>query len=517
MFYSSFLNRKSCFIVMLKPYLLLLVVIGFFLYVPSLFGGFMWDDEDFVYENQFVKNFRIDKFVTSDAIAGRGKVSNYYRPVQLTIYSTTHALFGFSPFPFHLMNVIVHTGAATAVFLFFALFSGQLLISFLIALFFLMHPVQTEAVSYISGLSDPLVALFGFTSLIFFLKREKRPSFYWLSIFFFILTLLSKETGVVFTGLITLLWLLFDKKKKLTVLFPFFLMTGIYLLFHITVINRQDMTLVWGNSVYATSIVARLLTFIQNLFTYGGLLIFPKDLFMERDFTVSLQTNPLNPSLILFVIINGIILGALWKIRHQIQRFRLLLFSYLGFFITFAPFSGIMLINGIFYEHFLYLPLIFFFSGMLFALPRLSPKIIIAIAGCILVLFAGRTILRQMEWIDAIKFYRQTLEHAPQSIRVRNNLGMAYATSGDINAAIGEYTEALKLNNRIPNLYHNLGNAYLTKGDAATAEQQFQKAIEVDPGFIFSYRALLELYQQTGQRDKFTKLLEEYQNRFAKP
>jgi Tfp pilus assembly protein PilF len=91
---------------------------------------------------------------------------------------------------------------------------------------------------------------------------------------------------------------------------------------------------------------------------------------------------------------------------------------------------------------------------------------------------------------------------------------MTYADKGDIDQAILEYQNAVKIDPTVPNLYHNLGNAYGSKGDPGTAEKYYLKAIQVDPNFWFSYVSLLKLYQATGQKDKFDKLLSVTKQRF---
>lgn len=494
---------------MVRNFLILLVV-GFLLYLPSLFGPFLWDDEDFVYANQYVKEFRIDKFFTDSQTAGRGKLSNYYRPIPQIAYATTHAIFGFNPFWFHLLNVAVHIGAACAIFYFFKLLLGEQgarfqfsraqpdpaeggsrarenesssRIALLISLVFLIHPVQTEAVSYISGLSDPLFVLFGFLSLIFFLKNK-----IWWSLSFFALCLLSKETGLVFLPLIVLL----NPKRSI----PSLLTAICYLWYHFTFINSFDIKAAWGNNPYANSIIVRLLTFIQNLFLYVQLLIFPKDLFMERDFTIPIQTNFLNVYFLVFILFNSIFF-------FLIRKSKILLFCFFAFYISFIPYMGIVLINGIFYEHFLYLPLVFFFAFWIIlathartllakAVPKTQfgnrPALLVLLV--LLVLLSLRTLSREFDWNDSIRFYSQTLKHAPKSIRIINGLGMAYAEKGDFDSALRQYSFGIRVNPKVPNLYHNLANIYAAEGKIDLAEKNYLKALEVDPNFFYSKQAL---------------------------
>ncbi len=407
----------------MKPrwHLVIIFLVGFLLYFPSLFGQFIWDDEDFVYANRYVQQFEISNLFTHSLTSGRDKESNYFRPVQGTIYAATYQAVGPNPFWFHLLNILAHTGAACAIFYFFKIIleksarfkflgaqdlkeerapknESSTWIALLISLFFLIHPVQTEAVSYISGLSDPLYVLFGFLSLIFFLLRDERKNMIPLSLFFFILSVLSKETGLVFLPLIFLL----DWKKS----WSFFIAAISYLWYHFSFINNFDIKSAWGNGPYANSLLVRLLTFVQNLYLYMSLLLFPKDLFMERDYSISVQTNFFNIYLALFLITNVTILAA-------IRKSKILIFCFLAFYASFIPYTGAVLINGIFYEHFLYLPLVFFFAFWTIVIASASKAIsskhlrsfVSFILFTLLILFSWRNLSRQRDWIDPIRFY----------------------------------------------------------------------------------------------------------------
>lgn len=509
-----------------KPFIIILII-GLLLYLPSLFGKFVWDDEDFVFANRYVQRFEIGNLFTQSITSGRNKGSNYFRPVQGTIYATTYQLMGPNPFWFHLLNILAHIGAASVIFIFFKkIVKGKTsAIPLLIALLFLVHPIQTEAVSYVSGLSDPLFVMFGFLSLVFFLLRDSRKNMIPLSLGFFFLSLLSKETGLVFLPLVATITFLQSRVEtllgkliaSLRTSFPFIVLATTYLSYHALFIGSFNIKLAWGNSSYANSLTVRLLTFIQNLFTYVGLLIFPKDLFMERDYWVQIQTHILNPYLILFIIINLAIIGSiffLYQKRHlQKVELSILVFCYTAFFISFTPYTGIVLINGIFYEHFLYLPLVFFFAFWLILLKsqiEKFPKVSYTIIFLFLLGLIARNLNRQLEWVDPVKFYTQTLSHAPQSVRVTNGLGIAYSEKGDLEKAIEIYKKGIKMSPQTPNFYHNIANDYASMKNFSEAEKYYLEAIEADPNFIFSWQSLARLYEQTNQRQKLTALLKRF-------
>ena len=110
--------------------------------------------------------------------------------------------------------------------------------------------------------------------------------------------------------------------------------------------------------MFAASILTRILTFLQVFWEYLGLLIFPHNLHMDRlvEPIASLSSN-----LWLFIPL-AIIAVALFLSLALFKRNKLYFFGFSWFFITLSPTSNILIpINGIMYEHWLYLPMIGFF------------------------------------------------------------------------------------------------------------------------------------------------------------
>jgi len=499
----------------LKELAIILILVGFLAYLPSLFGGFVWDDEDFVYANTYVKEFQINKFWTENAIAGRGKNSNYYRPIQFSMYALIYKMAGPNPFAYHAVGVGLHVITAIMVIIVITIITSSSSVGFLTALFFLIHPLQTESISYISGHSDPLYAVFFLLSLLFFLKRNERMLYKILSIVFFIVSLLSKELALILPGIVILVVLSlrpsesegkqsidkiatssFDKlrtpRNDIMLVILYISIALLYLISRFTFLKFSDITLFWKGNPYGEHFVTRLATFFQNFFVYLGLLIYPKNLFMERDYTVNILTSLWNPWTLLFCALNVIII---------VKRNRLFLFFWIAFLLSLVPYTGIFLLNGIFYEHYMYLPQIFFwgavfsFSHKLLKNPRLLKylKFLKLLMIVITLLFLIRSYARQYEWIDSERFYRQTLSYASKSVRILNGLGMSLAEKGNCEEAIQVYKRASVFSPRTPNLYHNIANCYVSMQKPDEAEKYYLKALEIDPSFSFSCMALLKM------------------------
>lgn len=496
----------------------ILVLAVFVVYLNSFSNKLLYDDEDFIYKNEYVKNINnLPKYFYENSIAGSGKISNYYRPILLTTFGFEYSIFQDLPFIYHFNSTLLQITNSVLVFFFiFKLFKRKSL-AFITALLFGIHPIQTEAVSYVSGRGDPLSFMFMMATILLFMKSDKtylsKP--YILALFSFLLALLSKEITIITPLLLVLVLLTQGRsltKKALINAFkrtlPFFVTLGIYLLLRLTIFNFQNTLNFYGeNNVYTSSLFVRLLTFASLLPDYLMLLIFPWNLFMERSGVIITSLNIKATITILMVIFFFALSIKYFRIKH------IFFFSLSWFFICFIPTSGIIPINGIFYEHFLYFPSLGFFlliSQLLIKLFKVSSDVLKLLIGGVFLIYllflAGRTINRNFDWHDPITFYNQTLKNT-ESARVRNNLAMAYAEDGNFKNSISQYKKSILLYDYYPETHYNLGNSYLALGQTENATQEYEKAIKVNKFFYHPYLKLYDLYSQSNDLKAKEKLL----------
>jgi tetratricopeptide (TPR) repeat protein len=515
----------------------LLVVCGLALYANTWRNQMFWDDNDFILNNQYVRNFDVGKMLSENVIAGSNLVSNYWRPALLTVFSVEWHLWHGHVFGWHLVNTLFHI--ADAILLFYILkklFKNNLL-AFLTSLIFVIHPLQTEAVAYVNSLGDSLSVFFMFFGLNLFLnfKQLQEPksnssSYLWSGVCY-VLALMSKETAIIMPGLILLVdffsqdpQLHFKTRLKQVWqnIYPFFIIAGLYLILRATSLNFQNTFNLYNEqNIFTSNFFIRIFTFFKILVIYLGLLLYPHNLHMERSLDVAknLWGAPIFGLLITIFILCLII--------SQYKKRPIISFGLLWFLFGLAPTSNILVpINGLLYEHWLYLPMIGFWL-CLFSIfpspfgggcPALSKKelggrgwfyAIIIIFAAYFTFFAATTIARNRQWRDPITFYNQTLQYAPSSYRIINNLGMAYADAQNYTLADQMYNRAISLDDANPVAYHNLANSYKTLGQTAQAVQFYKLAIQKSPEFIFSYNALVQLYLDQNKKNEAVAFLEE--------
>ncbi len=514
---SPAINRRYSIVA-----ILILIVLGGLIYIFSLPNAMFWDDEDFILKNVFLRDWHdFPRFFSENVIAGSHLLSNYWRPLLLTVFSAEWHLWHGRPAGWHLVNFGVHLADSILLFFLIRRLFGLPRLAFLVSLLFLIHPIQTEAVVYINSLGDPLSVLFVFAGLIFYhrSRTSNNENDYALSMFMYILGLLSKETAFMMPSLLFLVeFFLLDPglstrqkwKQILRWLWPFILMAGIYLGLRATVLNFNGTFNFYKEpDLFSTNWAIRLFTFFRVLTVYLGLLIWPIHLHVER--SVPIATSIFRTDVFLGCLV---FFGALIAIFRLGRKRPLINFSLGWFFLTLLPASNLFIpINALLYEHWLYVPMIGFLLPLLGEGLKLAERYHLKVILCVCFLlsafsFSFLSIQRILEWRDPIRFYELTLEYAPKSYRVINNLGMAYADRGFLDKAQAAYERAISIDPSNPVAHHNIGNLFLAQNRLEAARKEYETAIRVDPKFLFTYPYLANLYLRTNDYPSARRTLE---------
>ncbi len=180
----------------------LLTLITLLCYGNVITGPFLFDDQLNIELNTHIRSFSsfFDIFSSSSVAGSYIEGSNFFRPIKTFIYTLLFHFFELNPIPYHLTSIGIHILNAFFIILLLKQLSIHHLPAFFMGLLFCVHPVHIEAVSYISGIADPLGLFFILLGLRYFIKTISTP--HWkatlLSFIYFILALLSKENMIVF-------------------------------------------------------------------------------------------------------------------------------------------------------------------------------------------------------------------------------------------------------------------------------------------------------------------------------
>ena len=498
------------------PVLIFLLVLG--LYFNTLGHGFVFDDMTLIVQNPQVKQLKWAEIV---------KAGNY-RTVRTLTYAVNYALGGENAFGYHLFNVALHGFNAVLVYLLFWAWTGSNILSGSGALLFAAHPIQTAAVAYISGRKDLLATLFVLLACYLYTlyRRKNRRHLVFLSLFFFLLGILSKEVIVVFPGLLFLFDVLLPPRSTpgrqgslppLEVLKRSPLAYGLSVLFALLAIyyaifltQASRMMGLWGGSL-TTHIGTSFKLFVH----YLRLVLVPYPLIADYTGEVfPISKGFLEPSTLLAVaLVGAYVVLAGWACRRRPR----LAFGLLWFFLALLPILQIVPFHEIAADHFLYFPLvgITFLGGCATEyLVRSKGLDILAwgLLGLICLVFSGVVVDRNRDWADQQSLWEATIKMAPGSYRANSNLGSIYQAQGKPELAIEHTKRGLELDAAKALPWNNLGAIYHDLAEKANREGKPQRALILaeegirslenaivrDPSDPFAFGNLGSCFKQLG-------------------
>ncbi len=512
-----------------------LITAGILLYLNSLPNEMFWDDDDFILNNAYIKDWQHwPHYFKNNILSGTHLLSNYWRPLLQAVFAVEWHLWADWPPGWRLVNILTHSSNAVLLFMLLRIILKDRALSFLTAAMFLIHPAQNETVVYPNSLGDALANFFVFGGLIFFarFRSSGTPAFrsadWWLTLAAYPLALMSKETAILFLPYLILCdWMLRPKeepfRQKIVAItkaaWPFLIIAIGYIALRATVLNfNNSFNFYKEENILTSNFGVRILTFFRVISIYAGILLTPYDLRVER------LIDPATSLLLPDVILGAATFSALvWLAVRFRNRAPIITFGTLWFFAGILPTSNLfVLINALVYEHFLYTALIGIWLVIFWVLLRWSSRssirkrLIIALLSFIFSAFAVRVVWRNTDWRTAIVFYEKLLPTAEKSYRVINNLGMEYAEKGLVDKAEATYNIAITLDPNNAVAYHNLANIYrdrAKRGDPQAREKAislFEKTISLQENFVFSYKSLAQLYLDKGNYSDARRVLEKY-------
>jgi Tfp pilus assembly protein PilF len=424
------------------PATALLVAIALALYANALPNDFAFDDY-----STLLRNTSIRSLATLPELFSPRQLYAAYRPVRYLSFALDHAVSGDRPWAYHLFNSLYHGLAAAVVFLVLRRLTRDGRAALAGALLFVVHPVHTECVAYISGRRDLLVTLFYLLAFLAWLRwRETgRALDLALGAAAFGLALGSKETAVTLPAALALHDLVLARSPARLRVPALALAAAAVALLAWRAITAGVQPVDppwWGGSAeanYATAarIVAR----------YAQLLVAPTTLLADY----SAEAFPLSrsfaePGAALAALA---LCGAAGMALACRTRAPLAAFGVGWFFLTLAPVAQVWPYHELAAEHHLYLPSVgaclLAGLGVEAARRRAGARIAYGLFAVVLVAFAARTAVRNLDWRDAETISRATIEAAPRCARARLNLGVCLARRGDGDAALAEVEEALRI------------------------------------------------------------------------
>ena len=497
-----------------------LSLLVFMIYSNSLTNAFLFDDLNIVAENVFIRNWRfLPQIFSQGLLSGAGAPTDFYRPFQTFTYLLDYQIWGLNPIGYHLTNTALHI---LNVILFYALvvkMTGKTIPAAIASVLFAVHPVHTQAVTYISGRADLLAVAFCLLGLWSHIKSQEaqQPLFYRIgTALCFGLALLSKELALIFPCLILAYDVCLNRVRSAGK--P----TGLakrYGLLLLTVLAYTSLRLSIPHlhSPHRISqeltILERLWTALGSLWTYARLIIAPVHLH------VLYRTEPLH-TLIHPRVIGGalLILGGLWLFIRSIKRAPVHAFFIAVVLIGFLPTFNIRPLNAFIAEHWLYVPLMGFSALAAVTVTQLFQRASRITTGAVslgligVVAVGGVLTWKQNQvWRDPITFFTYSIRYVPDRPILYVSLGDNLRKNGQEAEALQAYQKAIELNPTYSPAFAGIGEHFLRQDDYLTAKGWYERALHTIGGGDnpLLLNDLGVVYLKLGQLDNAVKQFEQ--------
>lgn len=469
-------------------------------YAPAVRNGFVWDDTALVLRDPLIRSWRLipegfRHFLFVDATA-----SNFYRPIQRLVFTGNYAAFAFNPAGWHAVSVVVHGAAAIALYFMLRQWWGKErhLWALGVALVWAIHPLHTSAVTYVSGLADPLAALFGFTAIAFGWRSlaGNRAAPY-IAGLCFLLAILSKESGAmaICIWLAMLGWQRVNRATWIRWLAITAVIFGAYLALRTTGFKTPPPVPTASTHPVPAPVLAA-----RALGEYAGLVVAPVHLHMERNITPKPDGSDGPMLTIAGTIIALALLATLWWSRRRHPQATLAL---LGAGIAYFPISNVLRLNATAAEHWLYVSSAYLFAAVALITLELTQNrplrtALYAGVGVWSLWLATLTWQRQADWKDQRTFLTRTIEEGGDTARMHLNLATLELGEGHSDAALAQYQRALEFEGRKDFMWLALATAQLRLKNAAVARESLSRCEGSDflKAEIIQLEAMIDQFEQ---------------------
>ncbi len=513
---------------------LLLTLFLLLIYGNSFHGPFHFDDLVNIVDNPNIRAAHLSLSDLSRAVRGldSGPAAGIHRPVSFLTLAANHALNGFTPFGYHLVNFSIH--ALAALVLFFLTLrilrltafgrgqteAGRIGIALLSAGLWASHPIQVTAVTYIVQRMTALAALFTMIAMHGYIEARTarhsaaRAAYGAVCLLAGLLAVGSKENAAMLPVDLALIEICFLSNAGEGRRAFLAAMAGAAVLAVLAAgfLFTDPSALLSGYQSRPFSLGQRLMTEPRVFLFYISQLLYPVSGRFTMLHDVPLSTGLFSPWTTLPAIVFALVLPAgAFLLR---KRAPLIAFPLLFFWVNHLI-EGTVVPLEIVFEHRNYLPSMFFFlplaAGFFWLVERYPARHLLTLSASVLVtvlLFSqGHTVRMRNELFDhPLLLWGDNVEKSPGLHRPHHNLSNAYFAVGKSTEAVAEARKALEARaaGRKRQKYitwYNLGTYHLYEGRLADASDCFFEALDIEPNDPKIYHKIAAVKQIQGELD----------------
>ncbi len=515
-------------------YVLVPVVVALIVSANTLKDGFAFDDNEQVLRNELIKEVRNLPLVFTSSVwsfkenaISPAPVDPYYRPLFMTLFMANYLLFGTSAWAWHLVSVLIHAGVTLLVFFVIKEATDKERLAGLAAVIFAVHPAHVESVAWVSGVTDPLMAVFALLAFYYYLTYRKngRKRLLAYALLFYLAALMSKETAAVEPLLILVCELFYFEDesplgarllRSLRLAAWFLLPAAIYLAMRYQAIGSQ-----LGGGGERLGLVPVMLTIPLVIVKYLRLLFVPVGYSLQHHtapVTSMLTLSFAAPLALIVVAAAGVLLAKSRSLTFAVGWFLVWLLP---------PLAGVRVFETAYLvqERYLYLPSIGICLVLALGLEWLAARELFGVRGRIAAAFVTLamvltfgivTVEQNRVWNDSLSLFRHSVATDPRSPVAHTELASEYFARGMRREAEEECRAALDIDPHWLDAYIHLSQFsykagklnqaidYLNRAESMMPEGPLRRAYEArirsDRGFLFKERKDYERAEEDLRR-----------------
>lgn len=522
--------------------LLITIIITFFLYFPTYEAKFLsWDDTKYITENSIITNISPENIIK---IFSSTYFSNYH-PITSISFALDYYYFNTNAGYYHLINIIIHIINGLLVFFFINKLFKVPGISLLSAVLFLVHPMHSESVAWISERKDLIYSMFFLCSMItyiFYLEKKKRK-FIYLSFISFIFSLLSKSMATTLPLVLIMIDYIFYnnknatkrgfsslqsddegtndykqsriyeriigtlRRKQILIKIPFFMVSLVFgIIAYIAAkesleIKQINTTLIFNNFFIICNSIIKYL--IYAVYPYKLSAYHPLPYLKNGFLPLIYYLSPLA------------ILGLIFIVLKYLRNRKIIIFGLMLFIITISVALKIIPFGKTFFsERYTYIPYLGLFLIMSnciykfisFISVNKSPqllgkgqqKLIVNLVYFFFIIYltvlSFSTFKRSKVWKDNISLYSDIISKYPECSMAYNNRGNEYINTGNLKNAESDLNKAIQYDKKMYEAYCNLGNIKFFLGKHKEALSFYNQSISINSTYSDAYNNRGNIY-----------------------
>ncbi len=463
---------------------IILALVVFVLYFPSLRYQFVWDDKElYINESNLPQKETLSK-IPDYFIPKKDKM---YIPMTYTFWNIIGNLGGiqnggYDSQPFHLFNLFLHIVNSILVFLILLQFFNERKFALLGAIVFALHPIQVESVAWVSEARGLLAGMFGFGAMLVYLKSKTGLSRNYLVYLLLLCSMLSKPSGIVFP----LILITTDAYLNGFVPFKEFLKRNVFILLLVVPFIFIAMEGETSRTIeFSSPLWVRPLLWFNAIGFYLLKMFIPINFSACYGLTYSYLIKNVSNFYPILVFVAILFVGIILKKRW-------FWFTTTVFILGFLPVSNLVTYYYQYWstvsDRYVYFSMFAFALCISFVIKEYFSKYfyyVFGVLGILLFLFS-RFELPKWEsetalWNDCIEKYPNRVPH-PYLGR-----GSIFQANGNYSQALADYNTAVDLDSNYYFGYYNRGNLYYDLKQFGKAIENYSKVLTINPKYVNAY------------------------------